>query len=252
MGDYNDLLKGAPTFQWGNGPRDWLFFDDFTRFPQNSTTTGLSDWFFLETAAGATQTIDYAGGTGGGVLKLLQTTNDNDVISLQANSGIKLSMCEPGTPIRFGCRFQTADVDDVDLAIGLCIQDVSIAASAPADFCMFQLSEGSAALKLVSSKGSTTGSATGIATMADATWARVFFEFMPVTGNTDTGTLSYRVHTNSYDSKWQSINLVDTFPDNVLVVPTIQVQNGSTDPDASYVDWIYAHAIRSEYVDGTG
>lgn len=252
MGDYNDLYKGAPTFEWGNGPRDWLFFDDFNGGLDNNTTTGLGKWFFLETAAGATQTIDYTGGGNGGVLKLLQTTNDNDVISMQANSGILTSALAPNTPIRFGARWQTADVDDVDFAIGFAIQDTSIAASAPADFCLFQLSEGSGALKLVSSKDSVTGSATGIVTMADATWARVFFEFWPTVGNLDTGILRYRVHHNGSDSQWQSISLSNVFPDDVLIVPTIQVQNGSTDADATYVDWIYAHAIRADYVDGTG
>ena len=85
----------------------------------------------------------------------------------------------------------------------------------------------------------------------DATWVRCFFEFYPTTGNTDSGLLYYTVHTNGTKSTGV-ITVADTFPDNVLIVPTIQVQNGSTDADATYVDWIYAHAVRADIADGTG
>lgn len=247
----NDIQNARPYMEYGNGPLVWEFFDDFNTGLDNNTTTGLGRWFFLETAAGATETIDYAGGGAFGVLKLLQTTNDNDVISMQANSGILTSSAANNLPIRFGCRFQVADADDVDASFGLAIQDTSIAASAPADFVLFQIAEGSAALKLVASKDSVTQSATGIVTVADATWVRAFFEFWPITGNQDSGILYYTVHSNG-SKVTGNITLSNTWPDDVLIVPTIQVQNGSVDADANYVDWIYASCARADYTDGTG
>lgn len=244
-------MKTAPEFvAFGDtlceGPSEWIFFDDFNSGLDNNASSGLGKWFFLETAGGATQTIDIT--ANGGVLKLLQTTNDNDVISMQANSGVQTDSLKAGSPIVFGARFQTADADDVDWHIGLSIQDTSMAASAPADFVCFRIQEGTATLQLVVSKNSTLTTA-NLGTVYDATWIRAFFSYVP-TATTDIGTLTYEVHTNG--SVYQGTLASDgNWPDDVVIFPTIQVQNGSTDADASYVDWIYAKGTRA-YTDGIG
>jgi hypothetical protein len=90
-----------------------------------------------------------------------------------------------------------------------------------------------------------------ICLVGDATWTRVFFEFTPETGNTDSGTVRYYVHTGGVLYQG-SLYLSGTFPDDVAIFPLIQVQVEGTDEDVLNVDWIYAHAIRADYTDGTG
>lgn len=239
-------MKTSPDFTEFRGPDEWVFFDDFNRGIGNNTSAGLDKWFFLETAAGAAQTIDIT--QNGGVLKLLQTTNDNDVISMQGNAGVQIDALKPGSPFEFGVRFQTADVDDVDLHIGMSIQDTSMAASAPADFICFQIVEGTGILKLVASKDSVLSSTT-CGAIADATWIRAYFRYTP-TSTPDIGDIEWEVHTNNNVYKG-ILAAAGNFPDDVPIFPCIQVQNGSTDADASYVDWIFAKGTRL-YTNGVG
>lgn len=239
-------MKTSPEFTEFVGPNEIIFFDDFHEGVNTNATTALDKWYFLETQSGATQTVDTT--QNGGVLKLLQTTGDNDVISLQANSGFLVNALASGKPLEFGVRFQTADVDDVDLHMGLSIQDVSMAASAPADFVAFQIVEGTATLKLVCSKDSVLSSTT-CCTVVDATWIRAYFRYTP-TSTTDIGDIEWEVHTNGGVYRG-TLPSAGNFPDDVVIFPTMQVQNGSTDADASYVDYIYAKGTRA-WTAGTG
>lgn len=223
------------------GPDEWIFFDDFHDFV-NSTTAGAARWYFLETAAGATQLLGLT--ETGGVMELTQTTNDNDVISMIANSGIKVSDLKAGYPVEFGVRFKITDVDDADIHVGLSIQDVSMVASIPADFICFRLldSEATGNLLLVSSKDSVLSSST-CGAMADATYARAFFKFTP-TSTTDIGDIEWEVHTNGnvYRGVLPSAG---NFPDDVVIFPCIQFQNGAAAADVASIDWIYAKGTRS-------
>jgi len=245
----HDLAHG---YEFGAGPRVIDIYDDFSNGLNTDTTTGLGRWFFLETNAGATQIVDIAEGRG--ALKITHSSNDNEVVSLQRNVGVLTSQVAPGTPIRWGCRFKHTNVDDTDLHIGLSIQDVSITASEPADHCMFRLqeSDASGALELRVGKDSVYQDVTGIVTLADSTWVRAFFEFWPTTGNLDTGTLNYIVHSGGTRARG-SITLTNTFPDDVLIVPTIQVQSGNNaGTDSLYVNWVRLQYVLAEYTEGTG
>lgn len=252
MGDYNDLLKGAPTFEWHNGPRDWQFFDDFNDL-NFSATAGLAKWRLTESAAGATELLD--DGAGGGILEFTftATPTDEDVIQLQANSGIKVSDLQANTPLRFACRFKTADVSHNDLHIGLSIHDASIAASEPADIVAFRIvaADADGQLDLLVQKDSVEQVVAGILTLADDTWCRAFFEFWPTNGNTDSGRLDYWVHSGGTYVKG-TLTVVNCFPDDVVIFPTISAQIEGTDADVYSFDWVLAHAVRADYVDGTG
>lgn len=252
MGNYNDFLKGAPTMEYGNGPRDLVFFDDFFGI-SSSATAGAATWLLTETAAGATQLLDT--GASGGILEFTftATPTDEDVIQFQANSGFKIQDLAPNTPIRFGCKFKTADVSHNDLHIGLVIIDPSIAASEPADLVAFRIvaADADGQLDLIVQKDSVEQVQTGIVTLADDTWCRAFFEFWPTVGNTDSGTLYYTVHSNGTMARG-TMTITNTFPDDVVIYPTIGAQIEGTDADVYSVDWIYCHAIRPEYTDGTG
>lgn len=241
-------MKTAPELIPFVGPEEYIFFDDFNGNLGNNTTTALDKWYFLETAAGATQTFDTS--VTGGVLLLTQTTNDNDVISMQANAGIKVSDLKAGEPVEFGCRFKVTDVDDCDLHIGLSIQDVSMVASAPADYCCFRIldSEATGILKLTCNKDSAE-SVTTLGALADDTWVRAFFKFTPLS-TTDLGDIEIKVHTNGnvYNG---TLAAAGNFPDDVVIFPCIQFQNGAASADVCSVDWVYLKGTRN-YTPGTG
>lgn len=252
MADYNDFQKGAPTMVYGEGPQDWLFFDDFNDLSV-SATAGAAKWLLTETAAGATELLDTAAGFGILEFTFTATPTDEDVIQFQANSGIKIQDLAPNTPIRFGARFKTADVSHNDLHIGLSIIDASIAASEPADIAAFRIvaADGDGQLDLLIQKDSVEQVTSGIVTLADDTWCRVFFEFWPTVGNTDSGLLYYTVHSGGTRARG-TLTITNTFPDDVVIYPTIGAQIEGTDADVYSVDWIYCHAIRAPYVEGTG
>jgi len=241
------IARDIVQLSHNKGPDSWSFWDDFNDL-NFSATSALAKWTMLETDAAATELLDLT--VTGGVLKLLQDNNDADVISMIANSGIKVSDLKAGESVYFGVRFKTDDADDTDLHIGLGIHDTSYQASAPADFVCFQLVEAAATLNLVCQKDSVATTASAIATVADDTWVRAFFKYDPGTV-TDTGRLYWTVHSNGTKSE----GYMDTngnFPDDVVIFPVIQAQNGAAATDATSIDWIYAHAERAAWVDGTG
>jgi len=247
MGSQADFARSAPTFEMGNGPNDWVFFDDFNDL-NISATSGAAKWTLLETAAGATELLSLT--VQGGVLELTQAANDNDVISLIANSGIRVDQLKAGEPIRFGARFKVTDADDCDIHIGLGIHDTSYVASAPADYVAFRLVDGDAGIDLVASKDSATTVQDNIIAAADDTFVRAFFTYTP-TSVQDIGTLAYQIHSNGTYREGR-FNTNGNFPDDVVIFPVIQFQNGAASADVASIDWIYAHAIRADYASGTG
>ena len=239
----------TPEFVWDKGPSEWVFWDDFNDL-SISATAGAAKWWLTETAAGATQLLSLTESCG--VLNLTQTTNDNDVISIIANSGVKLTDMKAGEPLLFGCRLKTADVDDVDLHVGMGIQDASMQASAPADYIAFRLQEGGAGIDLVISKDSVVQVIDNFINMADGVYARCFWAYSPAASpDQDTGTLQYSFHSNGV-VKRGTVDINGVFPDDVVIFPLVQAQNGSTDADLTAIDWIYAKATRALWVDGTG
>lgn len=245
------LEREFPNVVHGQGPQVWYFFDDFNGITVNEsldTVSAVGIWTLAESSTAATELHDLT--VTGGVLKITQAATDNDVVSLIANSGIKVSDLKAGEPIFFGVRFKTDDADDVDLHIGLGIHDTSYQASEPAGHCTFRLVEASAGLDLVARKDGTSTTADNIITIADDTWVRAFFKYTP-SATTDIGDLEYVVHSNGTVQSG-TIGTAGNFPDDVVIFPVIQVQNGAAAADTTSIDWIYAFATRADYVDGTG
>jgi len=231
----------------GLGPPKVGFFDDFNDL-NFSATSALAKWTHLETAAGASALLSLT--ETGGVLELTQAANDNDVISLIANSGVKVSDLKAGEVLRFGCRWKVTDADDCDVTIGMSIHDTSIVASVPADFVAFALRDGSAGIDLLISKDSVITTVDNIIDAADATYVRCFFEYK-YSATQDIGELSYEIHSNGTRRGGQ-VNTNGNFPDDVVIFPCIQFQNGAAAADVMNVDWIYFEACRADYAVGTG
>lgn len=223
----------TPSRMESNGPYLVEVFDDF--FTLNiSATTGAADYQLTETAAGATQLLSAT--ESGGVLVLTQAANDNDVIDISANAGVKTSDLKPGEPYKFFCRFRTEDADDVDLHIGLNIKDASMQAGAAADYVMFRLQEGGAGLDLVVSKDSNVTTIDNIATVIDGEYVYAEFIWKPDPTTTDTGQIQYRVICNDLISQGAA-TVPGNFPDDVVLFKDFQVQNGTTAADVSAIDF---------------
>lgn len=245
--DQNAFGKSLPTIIYGEGPKDWVFCDTFNEGLSVSGTTGLAKWYMLETNAAAVEIEDIAQSRG--MLKITQNAADNDVVSLIANTGFRLDEMAPGQPVTFGVRFRVTDVDDCDVNIGLvAAQDESIA-TAVTDWVGFNLTEGSAAINLQAVKDSSAKQTNALATAADATFIRAHFQYFP-TSTMSTGRMNYVIHSNGTMTRG-NVDMT-TFPDDVILAPVIQFQNGSAEADVMSVDWIYCHAIMAAYTEGTG
>ena len=242
-----NIERDIPFLQHGKGPDSWTFFDDFNDL-NFSATVGLAKWTMVEDTGGSTELLSLT--QPGGVLEFTPAAADDEVTSLHANSGVTVNALRAGESVFFGIRFKiSAGANDNHIYAGLGIKDDDYTSN-PADFCMFQVVEGSASLNLVCSKDSSATTGSAIATVANNTWVRAFFKYTPTTV-TDIGTLEYIVHSNGTRTTG-SINTNGNFPDDVVIFPIIQVVSGSTDQDVTSVDWIYAYASRADYTDGTG
>jgi len=242
----NTIRRDITLLEHGVGPSSWCFWDDFNDFNM-SETSALAKWTKYEEGA-STQLLDLT--TTGGALILTQNAGDAETISLIANSGIKISDLMAGESIYFGCRFKTTDADDTHVHIGLGIHDTDYIDGVPADHIVFQLVEGAATLNLNIVKDSTETASDGIATLADDTYCRVFFEYVP-SSTTDIGDVKYVAHSGGTRSHG-TVAAAGNFPDDVVIFPVIQMETGAAAADTLTIDWIYAYAARSSFTDGTG
>jgi hypothetical protein len=193
-------ITRTPSRMESDGPFKIVQWEDFGGL-NISSTTGLADWQFTESAAGATELLSAT--ISGGVLVLTDTNTEDQLVDISANAGVRVDACKPGSPIKFQARFKTDDADQMDIHIGLNIKDASMVAGAAADYVMFRSQDASAALDLVISKDSATTEVLNFITLADDTWCHVEFEFLPDATTPDLGAVKYRAITNG---------TVDRFP----------------------------------------
>src|SRR3990167_5386736 len=205
------LIRDIPFIDHGVGPSSWSFWDDFNDFNM-SETSALAKWTKYEEGA-SSQLLDLT--ETGGALILTQNAGDAETISLIANSGIKLSDLKAGESLYFGARFKTTDADDTHIHIGMGIHDTDYIDGVPADYIAFQLVEGVATLNLNIVKDAAETASDAIATIADATWARVFFEYVP-SSTTDIGDVKYVIHSGGTRSHG-TVAAAGNFPDDVVI-----------------------------------
>ena len=231
-------IPTTPTMQFPNGPTSWVWWDDWTRGLQASTTSGASQWFLYESNGADTELVidDYL---------RIQTATTNGKVHLAGNRGFKLSSMLAGAVVRFGVRFRAKQLTGITLHLGLGIQDAnSYASTAPDDWCCIKAT--STALTMVATKNAANSGTPTIATMANDTWYRAGFDFTP-TATPSSGVL--RAWVNGDDPQLES--QITTFPDDVFIFPVIDV-NLANSGDYLDIGWIYSSATVSTYVDGTG
>jgi hypothetical protein len=200
-----------------------------------SSTTGLADWQFTETAAGSTELLSAT--LPGGVLVLTDTNTEDQLIDISANAGVRVDQCKPGAPVKFQARFKTDDIANMDIHVGLNIKDASIVAGAPADYVMFRTQDASSYLDLVISKDSVTTEVLNFILLASDTWIHVEFEFTPDATTPDIGAVKYKAICNG-SAVQGSVPAAGNFPDDVVVFMDFQAQLGEATANVTSIDYM--------------
>lgn len=245
----NELLNPARQL-WipGEGPALYQFGGRLGTL-NGSATAGAADIDVFETAAGATQLVSQT--VAFGAWELTQAANDNDVISMRWNAPVRFDQLLANHYFEWWFRFKVTDADDCDIHIGFAPDDNSIEASEPTDIWAVRLLDGSAGLDMRYGKDSSYGTDDNFITIADDTFCRGYVRWKPTVGNLDSGEMYYKVHSNGvmYEAT-KTVN--DQFPDDLLLFPVVQFQNGAAAADVATVPWFYGHGIVANYADGTG
>ena len=127
-----------------------------------------ANWTVTESNAAATQAL--AAGDGGALL--LTTSAAEDATCFIQKPIINFYMVA-GKKMWYGVRFQSNDIDQVDIVGGLTTVDTSPIASAPADGCYFLTLDGSTDIAIYLRAGSaavSSATAINIGAMSDATY----------------------------------------------------------------------------------
>jgi hypothetical protein len=227
-------ITRTPSRMESDGPFKIVQWEDFGGL-NISSTTGLADWQFTESAAGATELLSAT--ISGGVLVLTDTNTEDQLVDISANAGVRVDQCKPGSPIKFQARFKTDDADQMDIHIGLNIKDASIVAGAPADYVMFRSQDASAYLDLVISKDSVTTEVLNFIQLADDTWCHVEFEFLPDATTPDLGSVKYRAITNG-SLVSGSVPAAGNFADDVVLFMDVQAQLGEAAANTTSIDYM--------------
>lgn len=237
-----------------NGPVLCGFFDDFDGL-NVSATSGAADWYVYQTGgSGAAYALDTT--RAGGVLKLTQSSTDNDVLQFIRQCGIKTADLKAGDEVLFGCRVEMpATPADMDVFIGLFgspsgTHDNDLVGGY-VDGVGVKIAEGSAAMSLVCHKDSASDSSVSIGTAVASTFARFDFKWVPNPTNKDSGQLHWRVNTNDIETSGQ-LAIVDNWPDDEVLFFNLFWQAGNTSAEIIRADWAYCFGRRAAFTSGAG
>lgn len=230
------ILSGAPTYDTPKGPTVYRFEEDFRNGFWHSSTAGVAKWRSYEQNGADTQTVqdDYL---------RLQTAGTAQIFHACANRGFKLQNMAAGAKVRFGTKFRVTDADDVDIHLGLGVFDSDgFTATGPTDYAGLRIVDGAATVQSLIRKDSSDTTST-IGTAADATWMRVWIEFVAE------ATMSSGVLKIWLNSEIVSTTRLTTFPDDLYIFP---VMDAELQVASDYLDiqWMFAEC-NLDYTAGT-
>jgi len=135
-------------------------------------------------------------------------------------------------PCYFGCKFQSNDVDQVDVFVGLAITDTTVLDGCTDDVG-FRTSDGLATLQFILEKNSLETS-DSVATLTDATWVQVEFYY-------DGADYIYAYVDGTLQA---TVARTDTnFPNDEHLTPTIAILTGEASANTLTVQWARAFQI---------
>lgn len=195
-----------------------------------------ADWIVTETGAGGTQIIDAQ--ELGGALALLNDTNDNDSVELQAQNGAAVSehwALTSGKRLWLRLRFKLSDVVDSDLIFGLAITDTTLI-DAVTDGLYFTKADGSAVLTAVAEKDSTASTVT-VATLVNDTYVDVGMYY---DGKSTVYVMQKRADSETEPERWREIgSLTTNLPDDEQLAISFAWQNGAASAETAKIGHIH-------------
>jgi len=203
------------------------YFNDFDAY-----TAG--EWTITTTEVGTGSATEALTNADGGVLLVTNAAgdNDNDFFNKVGES----FLMEAGKPAFFKARFAVSDATQSDFVVGLQITDTT--PLAVTDGIYFRKDDGDALLDFVVIKDSAATTATGIATVVDATYLTVAFYYNGVDA------IDYYAGTDSTNPTWLGRSVVTNLPDDEELTISFGLQNGEAVAKTMSIDYIFASKER--------
>jgi len=192
-----------------------LFLDDFDKYT-------ATDWVVTTTELGTGSATEAIEDEDGGVLKLTNAADDDDLDFLQLTK--ETFKLETGKKAWFKCRCKVSDATDSDFIIGIADRDTTPLSAS--DGVFFQKDDGDTNLDFHVAKVGTTSSASAIATVVDNTYLTLAFYY------DGKDTIEYWV-----DGTKEGTLAADTLPAMELTI-TFGIQNGEAVAKTMSVDYI--------------
>ena len=202
------------------------YFNDFFEY-------AAADWVVSTSGTGALAVSDTIAGGGLVITPGAATENLFDAIQLSNDGGTndaETFLFATGKKAWFKTRLQGADVDQMELVIGLHIVNTDPRNAAPSDGIWFNSDDETTDIDLVIAKNSSQVLVSGIATWADATWVSLGFYWDGV----DT------VHYFVDDVKKGEVYVGTSLPDDEYVAVSICNETGEAAANALTVDYVGA------------
>lgn len=215
LGDY---IRMDPT-------QSFQFFNDFESV--NVGTTG-TDW--LATNVGVTPTYVAAPAVDGGAVLITTTTGATDSCFIQwqgknAGTAIAPFAITAGKRTWFKARFQTSDATLTDIIMGL--QSVDTTPLSVANGVYFYKPTGAATMNFIVCASSTLTTTTAVATMANATWIDVGWQYNGV------DKIIYYINNAAVGT-----SVITNMPSAALTA-SFGIQNGAAAAKTLTVDYIF-------------
>lgn len=225
-----DKTRMFGSVQMPDPSRFHVFFDDFDRYV-------AGDWTVTETQIGATQAL---ADLDGGCLVLTNSAADDDVNAIQ--KAVEGFRWQAGRMLFGKSRFKVNDATQSDIAVGLCITDTSVIASAPTDAFYFLKSDGAATMVFRVGKNSTYTASGTILTLANDTFYTVGFTCDGV-AHVRSGVTYYdfRIFAGTSDNPPYITTLAvpaANVCDDEDVTPTFALQNGEAVAKNASIDYL--------------
>jgi len=220
----SNTSPGDPLYKFGMlDPTKWhTYFNDFDTFT-------AADWTITTTEGGAGDATEAITNADGGRLLITNDDADDDRDFFQkVGESFKFAT---GKRLFFKALFQVSDATQSDFVMGLQITDTT--PLAVTDGVYFRKDDGDALLDFVVIKDSTATTATGIATVVDATDITVAFDY--------DGDSAIRYYVNGVQI---GTSAVTNLPDDEELTISFGIQNGAAAAKTMTVDYVFASKER--------
>lgn len=217
------------------------FWDDFDAFRIGYATTPAvnGDWLVTTTGSGTTLVTDATNG----IVAFTNSAADDDALFAQWKGGSttvsETFLWDSTKALWFVARFKVSDATQSDVVMGLQITDTT--PLAVTDGLYFLKSDGSTTLNFLATKNSTS-TTVAAATMADDTYIKVAFQYLPAGNNGYGGAPICNIWLN--DNIVGNTTTFTNFVDDEELAISFGVQNGEAVSKLLSVDYILVGQAR--------